>query len=107
MPLLAPTLTESARIFLRPVLESDLPRLLAINSDDEVLRFLGHAGWQAMSDAKAWFGRISAQQASGSAQEFVIVQKETKTVIGRCALFEFEQLNGQAALGYTLSRAYW
>jgi len=107
MPFVAPKLIESARVCVRPVSESDLSSLLAINGDEEVVRFLGHAPWQAMADAEAWFARISKLQASGSALEFVITARETGSVIGRCGLFDFEEVNAHAALGYILGRAHW
>src|SRR5678816_3410715 len=49
MPFVAPRLIESARVCVRPISESDLPSLLAINGNEEVVRFLGHAPWQAMT----------------------------------------------------------
>ncbi len=107
MPFIAPKLIESARVSVRPVAESDLPSLLAVNNDEEVVRFLGHAPWQAMADAEGWFARISKLQASGSALEFVIAERITGSVIGRCGLFDFEEVNAHAALGYILGRAHW
>jgi RimJ/RimL family protein N-acetyltransferase len=107
MPLIAPKLIESERVCVRLILESDLPALLAVNGDEEVTRFLGFAPWKAMADAEAWFQRISAQQAAGSALEFAIVAKRTGSVIGRCGLFEFDEENAQAGVGYLLGRAHW
>jgi [ribosomal protein S5]-alanine N-acetyltransferase len=107
MPFVAPKMIETDRVYVRPVLKSDLPSLLAVNSDEEVVRFLGHAPWQAMADAEAWFERISKLQESGSALEFVIAAKETGNVIGRCGLFDFEEVNTHARLGYVLGRAHW
>lgn len=107
MPLSALMLLETDRVCVRPVVESDLPSLLAINGDEEVVKFLGHAPWQAMAEAKAWFERISILQTSGSATELVILAKETKNVIGRCSLFDFEEVNAHARLGYVLGRAHW
>lgn len=107
MPFVAPQLIESARVCVRPISESDLPSLFAINGDKEVVRFLGHAPWQSMADAEAWFARISKLQASGSALEFVVVARETGNVIGRCGLFDFEKAEAHAALGYILGRAHW
>lgn len=107
MPLVALKPIETDRVCVRPVLASDLPSLLAVNSDEEVVKFLGHAPWQAMADAEAWFERVSKLQASGSALEFAIAAKETGSVIGRCALFDFEEVNAHARLGYVLGRAHW
>jgi [ribosomal protein S5]-alanine N-acetyltransferase len=107
MPLVVPKLIESTRLCVRPVLESDLPSLLAVNGDEEVTKFLGHAPWQAMADAETWFERISMLQALGSALEFVIAAKQTGSVIGRCGLFDFEEVNAYAAVGYVLGRTHW
>ncbi len=107
MPLNPPKLIESERVGVRLTLESDLPALLALNGDAEVTRFLGFAPWQTLADAEAWFQRISAQQATGSALEFVIVAKASGSVIGRCSLFAFDEANAQAGIGYVLGRAHW
>jgi len=92
---------------LRLVDKADLPQLLAINSDAEVVKYLGHPPWASMQVADAWYERISRLYASGDALEFVIVAKVTGDVIGRCALFEYEEANAHAALGYTLGRSHW
>jgi RimJ/RimL family protein N-acetyltransferase len=92
---------------VRPLSESDLQGLLAIYSNEEVVRFLGHASWQTMADAETWFERISKFVVSGSALEFVIAAKDTGNIIGRCGLFAFEENNAYARLGYVLGRAHW
>lgn len=107
MSFVAPELIESARVCVRSLVDSDLPSLLDINSDAEVVKHLGHAPWQAFSDAEAWFARISKQQAAGSALEFVIIEKQTAKVIGRCGLFDYDPGDSQASLGYILGRSYW
>lgn len=107
MPFVPPQLIESSRLCIRPVRESDLADLLAINSIEEVTRFLGHAPWKAMADADAWFQRMAAQQAAGSALEFVIEAKQTGIVLGRCGLFAYEEANAQARVGYILGRPHW
>ena len=103
----APELIESARVVVRPLTEADLPSLLAINSDAEVVKHLGHPPWQSIADAEAWFARISKHQSAGSALEFVIVERQTGEVIGRCGLFEYDAANALASLGYVLSRTRW
>ena len=102
-----PELIESARVLVRPLKEADLPSLLAINADAEVVKHLGHPPWQSIADAEAWFARVSKHQAAGSALEFVIVERQTHEVIGRCGLFEYDAANAQASLGYILSRTCW
>ena len=60
-----------------------------------------------MSDADAWFKRMADLQARGSALQFVIAEKQTGIAIGTCLLFQFEEANAQAEIGYVLGRAYW
>lgn len=107
MPLKPPPPIESERVGVRLVVESDLPAMLALNSDPEVTKFLGFAPWRSMADAEAWFQRISTMQSTGSALEFAIVAQDTGRLIGRCGLFEYDATNAQAALGYVLDRAHW
>lgn len=103
----APKSIESARVSLRPVSEADLPSLLTILSDAEVVKHLGHAPWQTIADAEAWFARISKHVAAGSALEFVIVEKQTGKCIGRCGLFDYNATDALASVGYILGRAHW
>lgn len=107
MPFLAPDLLETPRLHVRPLLATDLPALLAINSDTAVTKFLGHAPWQGMAEAETWFSRISAAVEKGSALEFVIAARDSGVVIGRSGLFAFEAGNASADVGYLLGRAHW
>jgi RimJ/RimL family protein N-acetyltransferase len=107
MPLTAPSPIESARLIVRLVTEADLPALLEVNGDDEVTKYLPYATWTSMSDAEAWYERISGQQAAGSTLQFVIADKESDVVIGSCLLFRFEEASARAELGYVLGRRHW
>jgi RimJ/RimL family protein N-acetyltransferase len=107
MPLPFPSQIETSRLVLRAVAESDLPAMLAINGDAEVVRYLGHAPWESVDKAEAWFKRVSAQVAAGTALELVLVCKATSHVIGRCGLFDYEKPDDHAMLGYILHRAHW
>ncbi|MES2594778.1 MAG: GNAT family N-acetyltransferase [Verrucomicrobiota bacterium] len=107
MPLVFPSLIESSRLCLRQVSESDLPDMLALNGDAEVVKYLGYSPWQGMEQAEAWWKRVSAQVTAGTALELVIVLKETGHVIGRCGLFEYEKADAHASLGYILARPRW
>ena len=107
MPLAAPRPIESARLLVRPVAESDLPALLQVNGDDETTRFLPYATWKSITDAEAWYQRMAAIQASGSALQFVLAEKPTGTAIGTCLLFRFDEGSARAEIGYVLGRRHW
>jgi RimJ/RimL family protein N-acetyltransferase len=103
----APPPIATERLLLRLVEEGDLADLLIVNGDDEVTRCLPYASWQSHADAQAWFKRMSRFRAEGSAWQIAIVLKESRVVIGTCALFGYEEDNRRAELGYVLGRAYW
>jgi ribosomal-protein-alanine N-acetyltransferase len=107
MPLSPPGPIESARLITRIVETSDLPGLLRVNGDDEVTQFLPYATWRSPSDAQAWFDRMAGIQATGTALQFVIVEKESNTPVGTCLLFRYDEGSSRVELGYVLGRAHW
>ena len=107
MPFKAPIVVESTRLIVRPVAESDLQPLLAVNGDDEATRFLPYASWRSLADASAWFERMSALGARGESIQYVIADRTSGLVIGTCLLFRYEETSARAELGYVLGRNYW
>jgi len=107
MPLIAPNPIESPRLWVRLITESDLPALMEVNGDDAVTKFLPYATWQSLTDAQAWFKRMSDLQATGSTLQFVVTTKATGKAIGTCLLFRFEEITAPVELGYVLGRAHW
>lgn len=107
MPLAALQSIESPRTRLRIVERSDLPALMRVNGSDEVTRFLPYATWNCQADADAWFDRMAGVQASGTALQFVLVEKATQEVIGTCLLFRYDEGSNRAELGYVLGRPRW
>jgi RimJ/RimL family protein N-acetyltransferase len=105
--LAAPNPTETERLAVRLVAESDLPALLEVNSSEEVTALLPYATWKSMADAEAWLHRMRGIEATGLAFQFVVVLKSTEKAIGTCLLFRFEEGSARAELGYALGRAYW
>ncbi|MEP6655716.1 MAG: GNAT family protein [Betaproteobacteria bacterium] len=107
VPLTAPPQIECPRLLLRLVVQADLPALLEVNNKDEVTRFLPYATWNSINDAEAWYQRMSDQQASGTALQFVIEDRRTRTPIGTCLLFRLEETSARAEVGYVLTRSHW
>jgi [ribosomal protein S5]-alanine N-acetyltransferase len=106
MPIEAPALP-SDRLTQRLVEERDLPDLLAIHSVDEVNRFLPYTTWKGMADAEAWYGRAVGRHEDGSAMQFVIVENESRRVVGTSLLFRFDRDNKRCDLGYALGQGWW
>jgi [ribosomal protein S5]-alanine N-acetyltransferase len=107
MPLPAPSAIETRRTLLRLVEPPDLPALMQVNGDDEVTRFLPYATWGSLADAQAWYERVMALHASGSALQFVLIEKETAQAVGTCLLFRHDEKSRRAELGYVLGRRRW
>ena len=107
MPLLDPGLLESRRLLLRRVEARDLADLGAVNGDDAVTRFLPYATWQKPADGTAWFERMEGIQATGTALQFVIVERSSERAIGTCLVFRHDEGSARAELGYVLGRAHW
>jgi RimJ/RimL family protein N-acetyltransferase len=104
---LTPPDLETPRLRVRPVAESDLAALMAVNGDDQVTRFLPYETWRSMDDAQAWYKRIAGMQEAASAIQLVAVDKASQAAIATCLLFQFDQKSERAELGYVLGRAHW
>lgn len=104
--MLAPDPIETDRLVVRLIVPTDLSALLVINSDAETTRFLPYGTWKSPADAEAWFQRISKLQAVGNALQFVIVEKQTRQLIGACVLFRYDEASARAELGFVLGRAH-
>ena len=98
---------DTQRLTVRIVQESDLPDLLVVNGNDEVTRYLPYASWSSIADAQAWLERMQKSQASGTALQWVVVDKASSAVIGSCLLFQYDAPSARAELGYVLGRAHW
>jgi RimJ/RimL family protein N-acetyltransferase len=98
---------ETERLVVRLIVESDLPALMAVNSDEEVTALLPYATWRSAADAEAWLHRMRGIEATGLAFQFVVVLKSAERAIGTCLLFRFEEGSARAELGYALGRAHW
>ena len=107
MPLLDPGILESRRLLLRRVDTRDLADLGVVNGDDAVTRFLPYATWRTPADASAWFERMQAIQATGTALQLVIVERTSERAIGTCLVFRHDEGSARAELGYVLGRAHW
>src|SRR3954469_17978257 len=98
---------EAGRVAVRPIEDSDLGPLMAVNGDDEVTRYLPYKTWQSEADARAWYDRMMSMQSRGHALQLVLVDKSTQAAIGTGLHFRFDENRETAELGYTLARSYW
>ena len=95
------------RLELRLVEHRDLPDLLAVHSVDEVNRFLPFDTWAGMDDAEAWYEKVKLRHLAGEAIQFAIVEARSGKVMGSCLVFDYEEDNQRAELGYGLGQGWW
>ncbi len=107
MPLIAPPPLETPRLIVRPLAEGDLPALMAVNGDERVTHHLPYPAWKSLDDAKAWHERMRGIQATGTAVQFVIVDKASGVAVGTCLIFRHDAGSARAELGYVLGHAQW
>jgi len=107
MPFVVPNPIDTERLLVRPVVDADLPALMAVNSDAEVTALLPYATWTSMADAEAWLARMRGIEATGSALQLVVMLRSTQEAVGTCLLFRLDEGSARAELGYALGRAHW
>ena len=107
MPLTVPPAILTDRLCVRPLVEADLPALMAINGDAVATQYLPYATWASMADAQAWYQRMQGIQASGTAVQFVVLARGSEVVLGTCLLFNFNEGSARVELGYVLAPAHW
>jgi len=107
MPLPPPQHLETARLTLRPIASTDLPDLMAVNGDPEVVHFLPYEAWAGLADAQAWLGRMQALEAAGTGRQYVLALRDSGVVVGTVLLFRFDPGSARAELGYALARGHW
>jgi RimJ/RimL family protein N-acetyltransferase len=98
---------ETPRLVIRRVEERDLDGLMAVNGDDEVTRYLPYASWRSVDDAQAWLVRMNGMQDDGRACQLVTVDRAADRPVGAILLFNFDDANRRAELGYVLGRRDW
>jgi uncharacterized protein len=107
MALLVPPPLETPRLVVRPIADADLAGLMAINGDERVTEHLPYPAWKSAEDARAWFERMQGLQATGTAIQFVIVDKASNRPVGTCLIFRHDAGSERAEIGYVLGHAHW
>jgi len=101
------TRIESERLILRHFEDSDLPAFLAYRNDPEVARYQSwdHYGEQ---EARTFIRDMKSARPGvpGEWFQFAIESKETKGLIGDCALMVDEHESYGAEMGFTLAREH-
>ena len=107
MPPFLPVTLVSPRLVLRWLTQEDIPRLYAIFSHAEVMRFWGSPPWSDEAQAVASLTGVQEDYATGSAMEFGVERRSDGLLLGTCTLFHFNWPCRRAEMGYALGRDAW
>ncbi|TGE14083.1 GNAT family N-acetyltransferase [Hymenobacter elongatus] len=102
---------ETERLLLREILPTDADGLFALNSDPEVLRYLGAEPIRTIEESRAQVDFIRQQYLANGIGRWAVVEKQTNAFIGWSGLkLVAGPTNGHSNyhdLGYRFVRQYW
>ncbi|MBP5728861.1 MAG: GNAT family N-acetyltransferase [Clostridia bacterium] len=101
-----PTL-ETADLVLRKPAGKDAKDIFRYASDPEVARYVLWEPHRSISETKSFIRFLRSRIRSGYPSSWVVVLKETGSVIGTIGFIWYSEENRSAELGYSFSREYW
>ncbi len=101
-----PSLT-TTRLLLRQIQPNDAEALFAIFSDEEVMKFYGHAPHRSLNDSRESIRKTQERYARREAIRWGITLRDDDRLLGSCSLHHFDDGFHRAEIGYELNRASW
>ena len=98
---------EAKRLRLRCIEESDVDQLYAIFSDPKVMRYWSTPPLQTREDAMSLWQEIQDSNLKGTYLKWGVALRPSDKVIGTVTLFNLDQAQGRAEIGYAQAQAYW
>ena len=96
---------ESERLLLRPPEEADVPALVSLIGDWDVVKNLSRAPYPYLEEhAREFLARTAEERAKGASYPFAILRKSDDTYMGQIGLHLKE---GVFEIGYWLGKPYW
>lgn len=98
---------ESERLILRREEKKDAIDILQIRSDQQVMKYMDSTPLQSIADAE---NRITTNQKLFDEKKginWMIINKESNTLIGDFGFWRLDKKNSRAEIGYTLKSDYW
>lgn len=95
------------RLLLRQMSMDDAPRILALRSDEQVMRYLGRRKMQTLDEAEQLIKGILESYNEKDAVLWGICLKDGNTLLGTVCLWNIQHDNYRAELGYILDAAHW
>lgn len=102
---------ETKRLILRPFVEGDEAELFLLDSNPEVMKYLGMAPLQEVSESKMMVEMIMKQYETYNVGRFAVIEKESNRLIGWTGLkFNTNTVNGYQdfyEIGYRYLPEFW
>ena len=104
---------ETERLILRPVLDTDVDGMFALDSDPEVHKYLGNMPITKKSEVEEYIRFLQQQYKERGIGRWAVIHKETNEFMGWSGikyLNESEQMNGiynVCELGYRFIPKFW
>jgi len=95
------------RLILRPIEMSDSVAFFDIFSDVQTLQYWGREPVRTHQEAEALIRKELDWAASESCFSWGIALADSNLLIGKITLFQFNEQNRRAEIGYVLDRGYW
>ncbi|WP_437775073.1 GNAT family N-acetyltransferase [Sorangium sp. So ce1097] len=102
----AAAVLSTERLSLRPHRPSDVPFMMDLNSDPEVIRYTGDPAFASEGEARAVVERLMHQFHAFRMGRFVVTHRQTGEKLGWCGLRWHEDI-ARADLGYRFFREHW
>ena len=97
---------ETGRLHPREFTLDDVPALVALDSDPEVMRYIGRGVTYTPDQTEAAVHRMLEHYRRHGYGMYALVYKPEDVVIGRCGFKFWEEL-GRVEIGWLVARAYW
>ena len=98
---------ETADLILRKPAGKDAKDIFSYASDPEVARYVLWDPHRSVSETRAFVRFLRNRIRAGFPSSWVVVLKETGTVIGTIGFIWYSDENRSAEIGYSFSRKYW
>ena len=101
-----PALLSTERLSLRPHRPSDVPFMMEMSADPEVIRYTGDPPFASEDEARAVIARLAHQFEAFRMGRFVVSDRKTGEKLGWCGL-KWHEDDELADLGYRFLRKHW
>ncbi|MDX1992511.1 MAG: GNAT family N-acetyltransferase [bacterium] len=101
------TIFNTERLYLRPLSEGDIQALFDLYCQPEVAEYSDAEPLNSLDEAEELLADFNDSFSRRTQIRWGIVVRATNTLIGTCAVFDFDEDNRRLEIGYELHSAYW